>query len=211
MTIRLGDTAPDFTANTTEGTIQFHKWLGDSWGLLFSHPKDFTPVCTTELGTAAHLKSEFDKRSTKIIGISVDSVSSHNSWATDIADTQGARLNFPIIGDQDRKVANLYDMIHPNASDTFTVRSVFFIGKDKKVKATITYPPSVGRDFNELLRVLDALQLSAKYEVSTPANWKEGDDVIISPAISDENAKEKFPKGFKTLKPYLRMTPQPDK
>ncbi len=211
MALQLGDVAPDFTAPTTEGEISFHSWLGDSWGILFSHPKDFTPVCTTELGEVARLKPEFDKRNTKVIGLSVDSVEDHKRWADDIADTQGHALNFPLIGDPQRKVAKLYDMIHPNASDTLTVRSVFIIGPDKKIKLIITYPASVGRNFAEILRALDALQLTAQYPVSTPVNWKEGDEVIVSPALSDEEAKEKFPKGFRTLRPYLRLTPQPNK
>ena len=211
MAIRLGDTAPDFTAETTEGPVHFHEWLGDSWGILFSHPKDFTPVCTTELGAFSKAKAEFDRRNTKLIGLSVDSVESHRGWASDIEDTQGSALNFPIIGDEDHRVADLYDMIHPNASDTFTVRSVFIVGPDKKVKLTLTYPASTGRNVDEILRVLDSLQLTAGYQVSTPVNWNDGDDVIIAPAISDEEAKTKFPKGFKTLRPYLRLTPQPDK
>jgi alkyl hydroperoxide reductase subunit AhpC len=211
MSIRLGDTAPDFTAETTEGPISFHEWLGDSWAVLFSHPKDFTPVCTTELGAAARLKPEFDKRNVKVIGLSVDPVDSHKNWAGDIEETQGTALNFPLIADADRKVSDLYDMIHPNASDTFTVRSVYVIGPDKKVKLTITYPASTGRNFDEILRVIDSLQLTANYSVATPVNWKEGEDVIIVPAISDEDAKAKFPKGWKALKPYLRVTPQPNK
>jgi alkyl hydroperoxide reductase subunit AhpC len=211
MALRLGDTAPDFTADTTEGTINFHEWLGDSWGILFSHPKDFTPVCTTELGAFAKRKAEFDKRNTKIIGVSVDPVESHHGWKKDIEETQGAALNFPLIGDPDRKVSDLYDMIHPAASDTVTVRSVFIIGPDKKVKLIITYPQSTGRNVDEIIRVLDSLQLTADYSVSTPVDWKDGDDVIISPAISDEDAKQRFPKGWKTLKPYLRVTPQPNK
>lgn len=211
MSIRIGDVAPDFTAETTEGTIHFHKWLGDSWGVLFSHPKDFTPVCTTELGEAARLKPEFDKRNVKIIGLSVDPSDSHHKWADDIAETQGHALNFPVIADADKKVADLYEMIHPNASDTFTVRSVFVIGPDKKVKLTLTYPASTGRNFAEILRVIDSLQLTAKYSVATPVNWKDGDDVIIVPAVSDEAAKEKFPGGWKTVKPYLRVVPQPGK
>jgi len=210
MALRIGDEAPDFTAETTEGTIRFHEWLGDSWAILFSHPKDFTPVCTTELGMVAKIKSEFDKRNTKVIGLSVDAVDDHKKWASDIEETQGAALNYPLIGDPDRKIAELYDMIHPNASDSFTVRSVFIIGPDKKIKLIITYPASVGRNFDEILRALDALQLTAKYSVSTPVNWKQGDEVIVAPALSDQEAKEKFPKGFKTLKPYLRLTPQPD-
>ncbi|MGH9083334.1 MAG: peroxiredoxin [Acidimicrobiales bacterium] len=211
MAIRLGDTAPDFTADTTEGTIHFHEWLGDSWGILFSHPKDFTPVCTTELGGFANEKGEFDKRNTKIIGVSVDSVQSHKGWSADIAETQGSALNFPVIGDEDRKVADLYDMIHPNANDTLTVRSLFVIGPDKKVKLTLTYPASTGRNVPEVIRVLDSLQLTADYQVSTPVDWKDGEEVIISPAISDDDAKVKFPKGFTTLKPYLRLTPQPNR
>ncbi|MHB8682407.1 MAG: peroxiredoxin [Acidimicrobiales bacterium] len=211
MAVRLGDTAPDFTADTTDGTINFHEWLGDSWGILFSHPKDFTPVCTTELGAFAKRKAEFDKRNTKIIGLSVDSVESHQGWKKDIEDTQGAALNYPLIGDPDRKVADLYDMIHPNANDTLTVRSVFIIGPDKKVKLSLTYPASTGRNIDEIIRVLDSLQLTADYSVATPVNWAEGQDVIIAPAISDEDAKQKFPKGWKTLKPYLRVTPQPNK
>lgn len=211
MSIRLGDTAPDFTAETTDGTINFHEWLGDSWGILFSHPKDFTPVCTTELGAAARLKPEFDKRNVKVLGLSVDSLDSHNGWVGDIAETQGTPLNFPLIADSDRKVSDLYDMIHPNANDTFTVRSVYVIGPDKKVKLTITYPASTGRNFEEILRVIDSLQLTANYSVATPVNWKEGEDVIIVPAVSDEDAKAKFPKGWTALKPYLRVTPQPNK
>ena len=211
MAIRLGDTAPDFTAETTEGTINFHEWLGDSWGVLFSHPKDFTPVCTTELGECARIKPEFDRRNVKIIGLSVDPIDSHKGWAKDIEETQGAALNFPVIADPDRKIADMYDMIHPNASDTFTVRSVYIIGPDKKVKLMLTYPASTGRNFNEILRVIDSLQLTANYSVATPANWKDGDDVIIVPSMSDEEAKEKFPAGWKPVKPYLRVTPQPNK
>jgi thioredoxin-dependent peroxiredoxin len=211
MAVRLGDTAPDFTALTTEGTINFHEWLGDSWGVLFSHPKDFTPVCTTELGYTAKLKPDFEKRNVKVIGLSVDPLDSHKGWANDIEETQGVAVNFPIIADADRKVSDLYDMIHPNASDTFTVRSVYVIGPDKKVKLTITYPASTGRNFDEILRVIDSLQLTAKYSVATPVNWKEGDDCIIVPSVSDEDAKTKFPAGWKTLKPYLRVTPQPNK
>jgi len=211
MAIRLGDTAPDFTANTTEGKISFHEWIGDSWAVLFSHPKDFTPVCTTELGEVARLKSEFDKRNVKVIGLSVDPLDSHAGWAKDIEETQGQALNFPVIADSDREVSGLYDMIHPNASDTFTVRSVFIIGPDKKVKLTITYPASTGRNFDEILRVIDSLQLTSKYSVATPVNWRDGDDCIIVPAVSDEAAKEKFPGGWKTLKPYLRIVPQPNK
>ena len=209
MAVRLGDMAPDFTAQTTEGPISFHQWLGESWGVLFSHPRDFTPVCTTELGEVARLKSEFDKRHVKVIGLSVDPLDDHKRWANDIKETQGHALNFPLIADGDRKISNLYDMIHPAANETFTVRSVFVIGPDKKVKLTITYPASTGRNFDEILRVIDSLQLTAKHSVATPVNWKQGQDVIIAPAISDEDAKKKFPAGFKTLKPYLRITKQP--
>jgi len=204
----MGDDAPDFTAETTEGAISFHEWLGSSWGVLFSHPKDFTPVCTTELGAVAKLKDEFDKRGTKVIGLSVDPVDSHGRWSEDIADVTGAAPNFPMIADQDRKVADLYDMVHPNASDTMTVRSVFVIGPDKKVKLTLTYPASTGRNFDEVLRVLDSLQLTAAHKVATPADWKQGEDVIIVPAVTDEEANERFP-GYQTVKPYLRTTPQP--
>jgi thioredoxin-dependent peroxiredoxin len=211
MSIRLGDTAPDFSADTTEGPINFHEWIGDHWAVLFSHPKDYTPVCTTELGEVARIKPEFDKRSVKAIGLSVDPVDSHKGWAKDIEETQGSALNFPIIADPDRKIAELYDMIHPNTSETATVRSVFVIGPDKKVKLTLTYPMSTGRNFEEIVRVIDSLQLTAKHSVATPANWKQGDDCIIPPAISDEQAKDKFPEGWKTLKPYLRMVPQPGK
>jgi alkyl hydroperoxide reductase subunit AhpC len=211
MTLRLGDQAPDFTAETTEGTLHFHDYLGSGWGVLFSHPKDFTPVCTTELGEVARLKPEFEKRDVKVVGLSVDPLDSHEGWAGDIEETQGAKLNFPLIADPDHRVSDLYDMIHPNASDTTTVRSVFIIGPDKKVKLIITYPASTGRNFAEILRVIDSLQLTADYQVATPVNWNQGDDVIIVPAVSDEAAKEKFPKGWKTLKPYLRLTPQPDK
>ena len=209
MAIRLGDEAPDFTAETTEGTINFHEWKGDSWAVLFSHPKDFTPVCTTELGTVARLKPEFDKRNTKVIGLSVDPLDSHKSWAGDIEDVTGSALNFPLIADDDKKVADLYDMIHPNANDTLTVRSVFVIGPDNKVKLTLTYPASTGRNFDELLRVIDSLQLTAKSKVATPADWKQGEDVIIVPAVSDEDAKELFPNGWDAKKPYLRLTKQP--
>lgn len=211
MALQLGDEAPDFTADTTEGTINFHEWLGDKWGVLFSHPKDFTPVCTTELGTMSKLKGEFDKRDAKIIAVSVDSVDSHKGWVPDINETQGTKVEYPIIADPDRKVAGLYGMIHPNASETVTVRSVFIIGPDKKVKLTITYPQSTGRNFQEILRVLDSLQLTAKYAVSTPADWKDGQDVIISGTVSDDEAKEKFPKGWTAPRPYLRITPQPNK
>ena len=209
MAIRLGDTAPDFTAQTTQGEISFHEWLGDSWGVLFSHPKDFTPVCTTELGYVASLKPEFDKRNVKVIGLSVDPVESHVEWEKDIEETQGTAVNFPMIGDPDRTVANLYDMIHPNANDTLTVRSVFVIGADKKVKLTITYPASTGRNFDEILRVIDSLQLTANKKVATPANWQYGDDVIIVPSVSNEDAKELFPDGWNEIKPYLRVTKQP--
>jgi alkyl hydroperoxide reductase subunit AhpC len=211
MAIRIGDTAPDFTAETNQGPINFHDWIGDSWAVLFSHPKDFTPVCTTELGEVARIKPEFDKRGVKVIGLSVDPADSHSKWAEDIRETQGTALNFPLIADPDRKVSDLYDMIHPNASDTFTVRSVFVIGPDKKVKLTLTYPASCGRNFDEILRVIDSLQLTSNYSVATPVNWKDGEDVIIVPAVSDEEAKTKFPAGWKTLKPYLRVTPQPNK
>jgi len=211
MTIQLGDTAPDFTADTTEGRISLHEYFGDGWGILFSHPADYTPVCTTELGNFAKRKDEFTKRNTKLIGVSVDPVESHRGWSADIAETQGHGLNYPLVGDEDRTVANLYGMIHPKALETATVRTVFVIAPDKTVKLTITYPASVGRNVDEIIRVLDALQLSSKYSVSTPVNWKDGDDVIISPAISDDEAKKKFPKGFTTLKPYLRLTPQPNK
>ncbi len=209
MTLRLGDTAPDFTAATTEGPLSFHQWLGDSWGVLFSHPKDFTPVCTTELGRVAKLKPEFDKRKVKVIGLSVDALGNHAAWANDIAETQGAALNFPLIADTDRKVSDLYDMIHPAANDTFTVRSVFVIGPDKKVKLTLTYPASTGRNFDELLRVIDSLQLTAKFKVATPSDWKNGEDVIIVPAVSDDDAKKAFPTGWKAVKPYLRLVRQP--
>ena len=211
MAIRLGDIAPDFSAESTEGTINFHKWLGDSWGVLFSHPADYTPVCTTELGTVAKLKGEFDKRGVKVAGLSVDSVADHNGWIGDINETQNTSVNFPLIADPERKVAYLYDMIHPNALDNLTVRSVFVIGPDKKVKLTLTYPASTGRNFDELLRVIDSLQLTSTHSVATPANWQDGDDCIVVPALSDEQAKEKFPKGFKAIKPYLRITPQPNK
>jgi alkyl hydroperoxide reductase subunit AhpC len=211
MTLQLGDVAPDFTAESTEGTIHFYDYLGDGWGVLFSHPKDFTPVCTTELGEVARLKGEFDQRNTKVLGLSVDPVSSHEGWVSDIKDATGQTLNYPLIGDPDHKVADLFGMIHPNASDTMTVRSVFVIGPDKKVKLTITYPASTGRNFQEILRVIDSLQLTAQYSVATPVNWTDGQDVIITTAVSDEDAKERFPKGFKAVKPYLRYTPQPNR
>ena len=211
MALRLGDIAPDFTAETTDGPIQFHKWIGDSWACLFSHPKDFTPVCTTELGEASRLKPEFDKRGVKVIGLSVDLTDSHKKWAEDIRETQGSALNFPVIADPDHKVAELYDMIHPQISDVFTVRSVFIIDPAKKVRLMITYPASCGRNFDEILRVIDSLQLTSDYSVATPVNWKDGDDVIIVPALSDEAAREKFPAGWRAPKPYLRITPQPNK
>jgi thioredoxin-dependent peroxiredoxin len=211
MIIQLGDTAPDFTAETTEGLLSLHDYLGDSWGILFSHPADFTPVCTTELGAFANRKDEFTRRDAKLIGVSVDSVESHRRWSNDIADTQGTGLNYPLVGDEDRAVANLYGMIHPKAIATATVRTVFIIAPDKSVKLTLTYPASVGRNVDEIIRALDALQLGAEYGVSTPVDWTEGDDVIISPATSDEDARAKFPKGFTTLKPYLRLTPQPNR
>jgi len=211
MALRLGDISPNFTAETTEGQIDFHEWLGNSWGVLFSHPKDFTPVCTTELGEAARLKPEFDRRNVKVIGLSVDPTDSHKRWAEDIRETQGSALNFPVIADPNHRVAELYDMIHPEISDVFTVRSVFIIGPDKKVKLMITYPASTGRNFDEILRVIDSLQLTANYSVATPVNWKDGDDVIIVPSLSDEAAKEKFPAGWRAPKPYLRITPQPNK
>jgi len=211
MAVRLGDEAPDFTAETTEGTISFHDWIGDGWAILFSHPADFTPVCTTELGTVAKMKPEFDKRNVKAIGLSVDPVDSHRGWIKDINETQGTTVNFPIVADPDREIANLYDMIHPNALDNLTVRSVFIIGADKKVKLTLTYPASTGRNFDEILRVIDSLQLTANHKVATPANWQDGDDCIVVPALSDDEAKELFPKGFKAEKPYLRVTPQPNR
>jgi thioredoxin-dependent peroxiredoxin len=210
MSLQLGDTAPDFHADTTEGPIDFHAWLGNSWGVLFSHPKDFTPVCTTELGETARLKPEFDKRNTKIIGLSVDPVEDHHKWSGDIEETQGQKVNFPMIADPDGKVSNLYGMIHPNSDPKLTVRSVFIIGPDKKVKLSITYPPSTGRNFQEVLRVLDSLQLTAQHKVATPVNWNQGDDVIIVPSLSDDDAKKQFPDGWKTLKPYLRVVKQPN-
>ncbi|URM36969.1 peroxiredoxin [Flavobacterium anhuiense] len=210
-TLRLGDIAPDFQAETTQGPINFHEWLGDSWGVLFSHPADFTPVCTTELGTVANYVPEFKKRNTKVIALSVDGLDSHKEWIKDINETQNTEVNFPIIADEDKKVANLYDMLHPNASDKFTVRSVFVIGPDKKIKLTLTYPASTGRNFEELLRVIDSLQLTANYSVATPANWKDGEDVVIAPAIPDSDIPAKFPKGHTPIKPYLRLTPQPNK
>ena len=210
MTIRLGDTAPDFTAETTEGTIEFHQWLGDGWGILFSHPKDYTPVCTTELGRVANLKGEFEKRNVKVIAVSVDPLESHKGWINDINESQNCTMNYPIIADPDRNVATMYGMIHPNALDNLTVRSVFIVGPDKKVKLQLTYPASTGRNFDEILRVIDSLQLTANYQVATPADWKQGDDCVVVPAIKTEDIPAKFPKGFKEVKPYLRMTPQPD-
>jgi len=219
MSLRLGEIAPDFTQDSTEGPINFHQWLGNSWGVLFSHPKDFTPVCTTELGTVAKLKGEFDKRNVKVIGLSVDPVSDHTRWANDIKETQGAAPNYPILGDADYKVSKLYDMLPAAVSgdpskrtpaDNLTVRNVFIVGPDKKVRLVLVYPMATGRNFNEILRVIDSMQLSDKHKVATPADWKQGQDVIITTAVSDEEAKTRFPKGFKTLKPYLRLTPQPD-
>ncbi|WP_027859620.1 peroxiredoxin [Marinobacterium jannaschii] len=218
MSLRIGDDAPDFTAETTEGSLNFHQWIGDSWAVLFSHPKDFTPVCTTELGYLAKLKPEFDKRNCKIIGLSIDSVEDHQRWKGDIEETQGHALNYPLIGDTDLKVAKLFDMIHPNASgaakdrtaiDNATIRSVFLIGPDKKIKVNFTYPMSSGRNFDEVLRVLDSCQLTARHKVATPVNWKQGEDVIIVPAVSDDEARQKFPQGWKAPKPYLRIVPQP--
>ncbi|MGB3179853.1 MAG: peroxiredoxin [Cyclobacteriaceae bacterium] len=211
MSLRLGDTAPDFTAETTEGTINFHEWLGDSWGMLFSHPADYTPVCTTELGRTAKMKDDFAKKNVKVLAVSVDDLESHKGWVNDINETQNCTVNFPIIADPDRKVAEKYDMIHPNADNKLTVRSVFIIGPDKKIKLTLTYPASTGRNFDELLRVIDSLQLTADYSVATPADWKDGEDVVIAPAIADEDIPSKFPKGHKRIKPYLRTTPQPNR
>ena len=219
MALYIGDEAPDFTAETTDGTINFHQWIGDGWTILFSHPKDFTPVCTTELGYAARLKPEFEKRDCKIIGLSVDSVENHKSWSKDIQETQGHAVNYPLIGDTNLEIAKLYDMLHPNASgqskdrtpvDNQTVRSVFIIGPDKKVKAMVTYPMSTGRNFDEILRILDSCQLTAKHKVATPVNWKQGEDVIIVPAVSNEEAKEKYPDGWRSPKPYIRIIPQPE-
>jgi alkyl hydroperoxide reductase subunit AhpC len=218
MSLRIGDEAPDFTADTTEGRIRFHDWIGDSWAILFSHPKDFTPVCTTELGYMARLKPEFDRRNTKIVGLSVDSVQDHEKWSHDIEETQGAPVNYPLIGDSTLEVAKLYEMIHPNAggdakartaADNATVRSVFLIGPDKKIKLMLTYPMSTGRNFDEVLRVLDALQLTARHKVATPVNWKQGEDVIILASVSDDEARNQFPAGWKTVKSYLRVVPQP--
>ena len=219
MPLRIGDEAPNFTVETTEGTINFHDWIGDGYAILFSHPKDFTPVCTTELGYMAGLKPEFDKRNTKVIGLSIDSVDDHNAWLNDIEETQGHAVNYPLIGDTDLAVAKLYDMIHPNASgaaksrtaaDNATIRSVFVVGPDKLIKLIITYPMSTGRNFDEVLRVLDSIQLTAQHKVATPVNWRQGEDVIIVPAVSDEAAREKFPDGWKAPKPYLRIVPQPE-
>ena len=219
MALHIGDDAPDFTAETTEGSINFHQWIGDGWVVLFTHPKDFTPVCTTELGYAARLKPDFEKRNCKIIGLSVDSVEDHESWSKDIEETQGYAVNYPLIGDTNLEIAKLYDMLHPNASgeakdrtpvDNQTVRSVFIIGPDKKVKAMVTYPMSTGRNFDEILRILDSCQLTAKHKVATPVNWKQGEDVIIVPAVSNEEAKEKYPDGWTSPKPYIRIVPQPD-
>ncbi len=211
MALRLGDEAPNFTAETTAGTINFHEWLGDGWGILFSHPKDFTPVCTTELGTVAKITDDFAKRNVKVLAVSVDPLDSHKGWINDINETQQCTVQYPIIADPDRQVANLYDMIHPNALDNMTVRSVFVIGPDKKVKLTLTYPASTGRNFDEILRVVDSLQLTAKHQVATPANWKDGEDCIIVPAVKDEEIPAKFPKGHRAVKPYLRYTPQPNR
>ena len=219
MALRIGDEVPDFTAETTEGSISFHDWIGDGWAILFSHPKDFTPVCTTELGYMAGLKPEFEKRNCKVIGLSIDSVDDHEAWSKDIEETQGHAVNYPIIGDTELEVAKLFDMIHPNATgkakartaaDNATIRSVFVVGPDKAVKLMITYPMSTGRNFDEVLRVLDSMQLTARHKVATPVNWQHGEDVIIVPAVSDEEAKEKFPDGWKAPKPYLRLVPQPE-
>ena len=211
MTTRLGDTAPNFTAQTTEGEVDFHQWLGDNWGVLFSHPADFTPVCTTELGAVAKLKSEFARRNVKVLAVSVDPLDSHRGWVKDINETQACTMNFPIIADADRKVSTAYDMIHPNADSTATVRSVFIIGTDKKIKLTLTYPASTGRNFDEILRVIDSLQLTAKHKVATPADWKDGQDCIVVTAVSDEDAAKLFPRGVRKVKPYLRYTPQPNR
>ena len=210
MAIRLGDEAPNFSAETTQGSIDFHEWIGDSWAILMSHPADFTPVCTTELGRVANLTKEFEKRQTKVIAVSVDPIESHGGWIKDINETQNANVSFPLIADKDRSVALLYDMIHPNADATATVRTLFVIGPDKKVKLTFTYPPSTGRNFEEVLRVLDSLQLTAGYQVATPVDWKQGEDCVVVPAIKTEDIPAKFPKGFTEIKPYLRLTPQPD-
>jgi alkyl hydroperoxide reductase subunit AhpC len=209
MALRLGDVAPDFSATTTEGTIDFHRWLGNSWGVLFSHPADYTPVCTTELGTVAKIKGEFEKRNVKVIAVSVDPLEKHHGWIKDINETQTVTMNFPVIADESRQVAAAYDMIHPNADDKATVRSVFVIGPDKKVKLTLTYPASTGRNFTEILRVIDSLQLTAHHKLATPADWKQGQDCIVVPAVSDADAEKLFPKGIRKVKPYLRYTPQP--
>lgn len=211
MSLKLGDIVPDFTQESTHGTIHFHEWIGDSWAVLFSHPKDFTPVCTTELGEVARLKPEFDKRNVKVIALSVDDVESHKGWIGDIEETQNVKLNYPILADPDRKVSELYDMIHPNANATLTVRTVFIIDPQKRLRLTLTYPASTGRNFDEILRVIDSLQLTDNYSVATPANWKDGDDCVVVPSIPTEEAKVKFPKGVTEIKPYLRMTPQPNK
>ncbi|GAB4143566.1 MAG: peroxiredoxin [Cyanobacteria bacterium J069] len=211
MALRLGDTVPDFTQKSTDGDINFYEWAGDSWVVLFSHPKDFTPVCTTELGRVAHLKPEFDKRNVKVIALSVDDVDSHAGWVSDIEDTQGTKLNYPILADPDHKVSDLYDMIHPNSNALVTVRTVFVIDPAKKLRLSLTYPPSAGRNFDEILRVIDSLQLTDNYSVATPADWKDGDDVVVVPSISTEEAKQKFPKGVNEVRPYLRLTPQPNK
>ena len=211
MALRLGDEAPNFTAETTQGTVNFHEWLGDGWGILFSHPKDFTPVCTTELGAMAKITEDFKKRNVKVLAISVDPIDSHKGWINDINETQSCTVSYPIIADPEKKVANLYDMIHPNALDNMTVRSVFVIGPDKKVKLTLTYPASTGRNFQEILRVVDSLQLTAKFKVATPANWKDGEDCIITPAVTDADIPNLFPKGHRMVKPYLRYTPQPNR
>lgn len=211
MAIRLGDEAPNFTAETTQGTVNFHEWLGDGWGILFSHPKDYTPVCTTELGAMAKLTEDFKQRNVKVLAISVDPIDSHKGWVNDINETQGCTVSYPIIADPEKKVANLYDMIHPNALDNMTVRSVFIIGPDKKVKLTLTYPAATGRNFQEILRVVDSLQLTAKYKVATPVNWKDGEDCIIIPAVADADIPNLFPKGHRVVKPYLRYTPQPNR
>jgi alkyl hydroperoxide reductase subunit AhpC len=211
MAIRLGDVAPDFTGESTEGTIRFHEWMGDKWAVLFSHPKDFTPVCTTELGEVARLKPEFDRRGIKVIGLSVDGVRDHEGWSRDIEETQGVKLNFPLLADPDRQISRTYDMIHPGADDTTTVRSVFVIDGAKKVRLTLTYPASTGRNFNEILRAIDSLQLTSKYQVATPVNWKHGQDVIIVPAVTNEEAKKKYPQGWREEKPYLRYVPDPSK
>ncbi len=211
MSLKLGDIAPDFRAQTTEGEINFHEWLGDSWGVFFSHPADFTPVCTTELGTVSKYREHFEQRNVKTIAISVDPLDSHNEWIKDINETQNTEMDFPIIADPEGKIANMYDMIHPNSLEKLTVRSVFVIGQDKKIKLMITYPASTGRNFDEIIRVIDSLQLTANYSVATPANWKDGEDVVISPSVSNEEVPNKFPKGHTVVKPYLRMTPQPNK